>query len=653
MTKAMINMRFFGDGKKNPTNWKRGNSLGSGKFGNVYRATRKTTEGIIELAVKEIKICEVYKQKSQEEIVNREIATLKQVSHERIIKFYGVCSTDSKFHIFIEYSPLGSLSKFIYDKDLIDEIKARLFTKQLLEGVAYLHGIGLFHRDIKCDNVLVFDEDNIKLADFGLAKVFAELSQSYTSGIGTIRFMAPEMINNMKYNKQVDIWSVGCVAVNMLTGQVPFHELEEQNVVYCVGHKNWSPVTEILPELPDCSKAFFEKTFQVDSKKRASAESLLTDIFITGIYYSTHELQWKEKRLDLLLVGTSEHSKRKNGISITGENIFKTSMRRSSSESSVLKGSTQFEDYTIYVVELPDIDVAEQFQDMMKEGFKYCDDGFSALIFVHSHKSRLTNQEIKMLNLLRTILGSDVVKNNVICMFTHEEMFESEMHVSNDYELQSKQTESPIQDLLAECNHRCVTFSKASRDKSITFNAMKKLISLATQTKTYTKDDYIAAIEKKREILRQENLTAKILHETNDFLKKLKLKMTDSERIKDTSKRVTELKNILKELKEREDKILHMKIEFKRANNPIFLIFALKIEIENKIKSLEQLKDRSRRDQPIAASAPQRREIRQLDKDDSDDSVEERLPRRSSVEKLSLHSNASSFARLKKKCQIL
>ncbi|KAH9515152.1 Inactive peptidyl-prolyl cis-trans isomerase fkbp6 [Bulinus truncatus] len=83
-------------------------------------------------------------------------------------------------------------------------------------------------------------------------------------------------------------------------------------------------------------------------------------------YYdlSPHELQWKEKRLDLLLVGTSEHSKRKMwNFYPAGENILKTSMRRSSSESSVLKGSTQFEDYTIYVVELPDIDVAEQFQE--------------------------------------------------------------------------------------------------------------------------------------------------------------------------------------------------------------------------------------------------------------------------------------------------
>ncbi|KAH9524054.1 hypothetical protein Btru_048014 [Bulinus truncatus] len=671
MTNTMMDMTFFGDGKKNPTNWIRGNILGRGKFGDVYHVTMTTAEGVVELAVKEIKICEVYKQKSHEEALSREMATLKQVSHERIIKFHGVCSTVSKFHIFIEYSPLGSLSKFIYDNEVKDAIKARLFTKQLLEGVAYLHGIGLFHRDIKCDNVLVFDEDNIKLADFGLARVFAEITQTYTKGIGTIRFMAPEMIKDKKYNKQVDIWSVGCVAVNMLTGQVPFHELEEQQVMFCVSQENWSSVTHILPHIPDCSKTFFEKTFEVDPKQRPSAESLLTDRFITGIYYSEHDLQWKEKRLNLLFVGTCEYSTRKYGVKYTGENIFKTSMGRSRSEFSVLKGSTQFEDYIINVVELPYIDVnvtcnesLEKFQNIIKEGFQYCDDCFSALIFVLSYTNRLTKQVIEMLNLLRTTLGSDVIKNNLICLFAYRDMLESQMQLNNDYAFQSKQTESPIQDLLAECNHRCVTFSNASRNKSVDLNAMKRLISLATQTKTYTKDDYIAAT-KGREKQKQENLSAEILDDTQEFLKKLRFKMTDSERIKDTSKRVNELKNILKQLKEREDKILHMNIEFKRANNPINLILSLKSEIESKIKLLEQNRGPFRRGEPNRASAPIRKQRKPLARDDGDQDVEETegIFVRGEPKRLSLpnrkrntkprRSSKSSFSRLKKNCQIL
>ncbi|KAH9524061.1 hypothetical protein Btru_048027 [Bulinus truncatus] len=484
----MAEKTFFGDGEKDPTNWRKGKFVGSGKFGDVYHVTMTTTEGVIELAVKEIKICEVYRRKSQEN--------------------------------FVKYV------KLLKDFDSL------------------------------CDNVLVFDEDNIKLADFGLAKVFAEITQTYTNGIGTIRFMAPEMIKNQKYNKKSgymvgihfsDNMSVGCVAVNMLTGQVPFHELEDQQIMYHISQENWSPVTNILPQIPDCSKAFFEKTFQVDPKERPSAESLFTDSFITGIYYSKHDLQWKEKRLNLLFVATCKHSKREYGISITGENIFKTSMIVCSGESSVLKGSTQFEDHIINVVELVVMDDAvtrkeslDKFQNMMKEGFDYCDDGFSALIFLLSPTNRLTNQEMEMLNLLRTTLGSDVIKNNVICAFAHRDMLESEMQVSNDYEFQSKQTESPFKDLLAECNHRCVTFSNASRDKSIDFNAMKKLIFLATQTKTYTRHDYIAAIGQEHENL-------------------------------NSLKNVAKMKSILNEMEVQEEKI-----EFEKKTHSIDAIFSEK-----------------------------------------------------------------------------
>ncbi|KAH9524051.1 Mitogen-activated protein kinase kinase kinase 1 [Bulinus truncatus] len=539
--------------KKKPTNWRKGKICGRGTFGDVYHVTMTAPEGVIELAVKEIKIHEIYRQKSQE----------------------------------------GSLSKFIYDKQVMDEIKARLFTKQLLEDVAYLHGIGLFHRDIKCDNVLVFDEDNIKLADFGLAKVYEEITQTYTKGIGTIRFMAPEMIKNQKYNKQVDIWSVGCVAVNMLTGQVPFHELEEQQVMFCVGHENRSPVTNILPQLPDCSKTFFEKTFQADPKQRPSAESLLTDSFISGIYYSKQDLQWKEKRLDLLLVGTCENSKRKNGISITGENIFKIPMRRSSSESSVLKGSTQFEDYTINVVELPDIDEnvtsnesLENFQNLMRECFKYCDDGFSALIFVPSYTNILTNQEIEMLHFLRTTLGSDVVKKSMICFFCTQ--INAQIRDTGVYAQRILiQAEYKLSTFLAECNQRWVLSINTSKDKTIHFYDMKGLVFYATQTKTYTKNDYIAATEG-RENQKLENLSAKVLDDTQELIKRLRIKMTDSERIKDLTERVNQLESIINELKDREEKILYRTLIFKNADNPIDLIFELKVEIESKIKLLEQ-----------------------------------------------------------------
>ncbi|KAH9524066.1 hypothetical protein Btru_048038 [Bulinus truncatus] len=381
----------------------------------------------------------------------------------------------------------------------------------------------------------------------------------------------------------------------------------------------------------------------------------------------------KEKeRLNFLLIGTCGNGKSASGNSIIGENVFTTSAGSSSIESSVQKGSTKFNDYTINVVDLPgtEVDVKrdeslETFQTYLRKGFNYCDEGFSALIFVLNYSNRFTKQETEMLNFMRTTLGSDVVKNSVICLFTHGDMFESDKdELKLDFDSWCRQQEGQIQDLLSESNHRCVLFNNKSSDKSTRENQIEKLISLAKETKKYTQNDYIAAT-KGREKQKEENLSAKILDETHEFLKKLRFKMTDSERIKDTSKRVTELKNILKELKEREDKILHMKIEFKRANNPINLIFGLKSEIESKIKLLVQPRDRFSRAEPKRASAPIRKQRKPLARDDSDQDVEETegtfvrgepkrlsLPNRKRNTK-SQQSSPNANSKSKKNCQIL
>ncbi|KAH9524050.1 hypothetical protein Btru_048002 [Bulinus truncatus] len=380
----------------------------------------------------------------------------------------------------------------------------------------------------------------------------------------------------------------------------------------------------------------------------------------------------EKRRLNFLLVGTCGNGKSASGNSIIGENVFKTSAGSSSIESSVQIGSTKFNDYTINVVDLPgtEVDVKrdeslETFQNFLRQGFKYCDEGFSALIFVLNYSNRFTKQEIEMLNFMRTTLGSDVVKNSVICLFTHGDMFESDKYeLKLDFDSWCRQQEGQIQDLLSECDHRCVLFNNKSSDKSTRENQIEKLISLAKQTKKYTQNDYIAAT-KGREKQKQENLSAKILDETQEFLKRLRFKMTDYERIKDTSKRVTELKTILKELKEREDKILHMKIEFKKANNPINLIFGLKSEIESKIKLLEQPKGDISRGGRLRSTAPHGRQSRSMAKNDSDQDVAETegifvrgepmrlsMPiRKRNTKSRPLAQNANSKS--KKNCQIL
>ncbi|KAI8779404.1 aurora kinase C, partial [Biomphalaria glabrata] len=277
---------FHGDGINEPKNWTRLNYLGSGRFGTVYRANYKKGSAEFECAVKEIRGGSPRDIIKHEASVRNETETLGKLSHEKIIKYYGFCSTNQMFFIFLEYMKGGSLETCIGDKydkgEKIDEPYAGKIVKQVLEAVAYLHSLNHFHRDIKSANVLMLDEWNVKLADFGLTKELAEITKTYTSCVGTYRFMAPEMFDKKcKYNKPVDIWAIGCILVHLLSGKHPFHDVEE-NQLHKEMDNNPSPAQEILNKVSEKCRRFFKQTLAINEAGRATAETLLQDCFITG-----------------------------------------------------------------------------------------------------------------------------------------------------------------------------------------------------------------------------------------------------------------------------------------------------------------------------------------------------------------------------------
>ncbi|KAK0065522.1 aurora kinase C [Biomphalaria pfeifferi] len=277
---------FHGDGINAPTNWTKLDYLGSGRFGTVYRANYNKGSAEFECAVKEIRGGSPRDITKHEASVRNETKTLGKLCHEKIIKYYGFCSTIQMFFIFLEYMKGGSLENFIGDKydkgEKIEEPYAGKIVKQVLEAVAYLHSLNHFHRDIKSANVLMLDEWNVKLADFGLTKEFAEITKTYTSCVGTYRFMAPEMFDRKrKYNKPVDIWAIGCILVHLLSGKHPFHDVEE-NQLHKEMDNNPSPAQEILNKVSEKCRRFFKQTLAINEAGRATAETLLQDCFITG-----------------------------------------------------------------------------------------------------------------------------------------------------------------------------------------------------------------------------------------------------------------------------------------------------------------------------------------------------------------------------------
>ncbi|XP_046401162.1 mitogen-activated protein kinase kinase kinase kinase 5 isoform X5 [Ischnura elegans] len=254
--------------------------IGSGTYGDVYKAKRISNNDLA--AIKVIKL----EPGDDFAIIQQEILMMKDCRHPNIIAYYGSYLRRDKLWICMEYCGGGSLQDIYHITGPLTEPQIAYMCRETLYGLAYLHGMGKMHRDIKGANILLTEAGDVKLADFGVSAQITATINKRKSFIGTPYWMAPEVAAVERkggYNQLCDIWAVGVTAIELAELQPPMFDLHPMRALFLMSKSGFKP-----PALKDRDKwsptfhNFVKVALTKNPKKRPTAERLLMHPFFQG-----------------------------------------------------------------------------------------------------------------------------------------------------------------------------------------------------------------------------------------------------------------------------------------------------------------------------------------------------------------------------------
>lgn len=231
--------------------------IGEGTYGVVYKAKDKTSGNFV--ALKKIRLDT--ESEGVPSTAIREISLLKELDHPNIVRLLDVVPIDSKLYLVFEFLT-QDLKKYMENAPPsgLPMPLVKSYLHQLLSGIAFCHCHRVLHRDLKPQNLLIDTYGNIKLADFGLARGFGVPVRSYTHEVVTLWYRAPEiLLGSSYYSTAVDIWSIGCIFVEMITRRPMFPGDSEIDQLFRIFRTLGTPNEEVWPgvtSLPDFKSTF-------------------------------------------------------------------------------------------------------------------------------------------------------------------------------------------------------------------------------------------------------------------------------------------------------------------------------------------------------------------------------------------------------------
>ncbi|RMJ18793.1 hypothetical protein BHE90_002039 [Fusarium euwallaceae] len=265
--------------------WFKGQLIGKGTYGRVYLGMNATTGEF--LAVKEVEVNpkaaagDKNRMKELVAALDQEIDTMQHLDHVNIVQYLGCERKETSISIFLEYISGGSIGSCLRKHGKFEESVVSSLTRQTLSGLAYLHREGILHRDLKADNILLDLDGTCKISDFGISKKTDNIygNDKTNSMQGSVFWMAPEVIQSQGegYSAKVDIWSLGCVVLEMFAGKRPWAKEEAVGAIYKLANGERPPIPEDIQDtLGPLAVAFMMDCFQVNPFDRPTADVLLS-----------------------------------------------------------------------------------------------------------------------------------------------------------------------------------------------------------------------------------------------------------------------------------------------------------------------------------------------------------------------------------------
>jgi serine/threonine protein kinase len=251
--------------------------LGAGNFGKVYKAVKKNTGEVV--AIKALSKKYLQSKKQLKYAIN-EVRVMKRLDHPNIVQLKCCFQTKRFLYLVLELCPNGDLGMHLHHSKKFDEDRARFYIAQTMQAVEYLHNRDIVYRDLKPDNILLDSKGNAKLTDFGLVR--DQLTCTYgvsASFCGSPFYMPPEMIQDQISSKAGDIYSLGVVLYEMVTGKLPFISDNKQSLFKRIINKELTYPSHVSKT----ARSFINAAMRKDPSERPCIQTMQGHPFMRPI----------------------------------------------------------------------------------------------------------------------------------------------------------------------------------------------------------------------------------------------------------------------------------------------------------------------------------------------------------------------------------